>query len=1222
MANATEIFFDYHVNDGRWKGVFERHFDEFPKNHQLGLEYRVNSGTAEQLFSEKEFRDFDVAFFIISKDYLSIPMVENGNFEEAILNLERNGTKVVLVHAEYCEWQIYPWMQKYLKPGYSNAFADDWGYQERLDRLVSDLIKDVMAEKRGTDHNTPLNTPSVKVSHETPEENDDRRSKFEKVKNLMPELLEEMENDFTSKGSDLVREFVVLPNKKVLFPSSKKRFYYYLDEHEDLYNKIDLLVSHGYVTDVAIGNTPIYRISEEFFELLKSIKPRVSPSENWRKDFIRFLAEDKGWSVIDNSIDKVIEFDLSIRHPVSRELIAVFNCKEKIDRKLESKVKASFARFNELELGKFLVTPSNKKTNYSFTIYKYSDQALIRMPYSEFPAYKQKYAPNPDIAGLQAAFEEFLVNVKHYPKGTYTFKEKNELLLFGSSKKLEALIKFTITNDRKRLGKIARNFYSQTSRGKENFLICPAPGDSFDYFEILRVEENGYETVLKEDFLAYEEGEPETPDKKVNLFKFRGGVDIEGSQICDKIIDLVGDSNIGLYAEDVNESYANLRVTGLKKTDNVAVQIHKCGEYENQIALAVVGPMKGVKVSEPKLNDFIDKGKITELSGYKKNIPGEKAWLNGNLPKKGTREKSTVYVIQGEIVNLPEQLNALGEILNLGVENIKKSPPEKPGKAKIIGHVATMADDKASVKDLLGRAGLVESLANMFVHNKEMEGFTVALFGNWGEGKSTIMNLLKDRLNEKKPGDFDFATFNAWEYEHTKNIAAGLAQEVVKGLREKNFFKKQWQRIRFAWKENKLSVLTLAGFIISPFLLYFLRQHYNPALLTDYFNKNPNFKELLDSLIKVAYVVLPLFGIGIFKKKTEHPLDIKLQTYFKLPDYGEHLGLIPVLKKHIEILCQLKLGENRKLVLFVDDLDRCQRTCIAETLDAIRLVTAVQRVNVFICIDHRIAFKAIGEHYQKVGDGKGGRPAREIARDYLGKIIQLPIRLQEPTVQELEGFIDGRLFPDIDDAGEAPKKTKTAVAGIIASVTGGLFVDVIDKDDSGETSDHDESETVSGTPSGADQQQETDGTEIEELTEEEMQDTKDERDEFYDMAKMFRFSNPRQLLRLRNCYRLIKALELQKAHKEKRALGFEQLQGFMRMLFWQEFLHNRPKDLREACVEALYGDIDAKTISDEQTKDIVGQAKGLMVGSFTDKKIYDEMAEKVRIVVLPHSQED
>ena len=50
--------------------------------------------------------------------------------------------------------------------------------------------------------------------------------------------------------------------------SEKPRFVYYQDEHESLLNKIDLLHDYGFVDDVTFGDTPIYRMTEEFVHLV------------------------------------------------------------------------------------------------------------------------------------------------------------------------------------------------------------------------------------------------------------------------------------------------------------------------------------------------------------------------------------------------------------------------------------------------------------------------------------------------------------------------------------------------------------------------------------------------------------------------------------------------------------------------------------------------------------------------------------------------------------------------------------------------------------------------------------------------------------------------------------------------------------------------------------------------------------------------------------------
>jgi hypothetical protein len=82
------------------------------------------------------------------------------------------------------------------------------------------------------------------------------------------DLLIEMKKDIEGDGSKVVREFVVLPNDRVLFNSSKRRFTYFENEHSELQNKIDLLEEAKLISLVSTSNTPIYRFSDYFVNLL------------------------------------------------------------------------------------------------------------------------------------------------------------------------------------------------------------------------------------------------------------------------------------------------------------------------------------------------------------------------------------------------------------------------------------------------------------------------------------------------------------------------------------------------------------------------------------------------------------------------------------------------------------------------------------------------------------------------------------------------------------------------------------------------------------------------------------------------------------------------------------------------------------------------------------------------------------------------------------------
>lgn len=95
------------------------------------------------------------------------------------------------------------------------------------------------------------------------------KSTFQKVQEIMPDLIQEMKTDFSNPELTTIRELAILPNKRVIFNSGQRRFVYYEDQHNDLKGKVAILENHNFVYDMTPGNTPIYRITEEFWDLVK-----------------------------------------------------------------------------------------------------------------------------------------------------------------------------------------------------------------------------------------------------------------------------------------------------------------------------------------------------------------------------------------------------------------------------------------------------------------------------------------------------------------------------------------------------------------------------------------------------------------------------------------------------------------------------------------------------------------------------------------------------------------------------------------------------------------------------------------------------------------------------------------------------------------------------------------------------------------------------------------
>lgn len=88
---------------------------------------------------------------------------------------------------------------------------------------------------------------------------------FAKVERLMPALLEEMREDL--QNNPTAREFVIL-KRTWGYNSSGPYLAYYLDEHEDLEGKMDILANLEFIQEITYNNVRRFIFQEEFVDYL------------------------------------------------------------------------------------------------------------------------------------------------------------------------------------------------------------------------------------------------------------------------------------------------------------------------------------------------------------------------------------------------------------------------------------------------------------------------------------------------------------------------------------------------------------------------------------------------------------------------------------------------------------------------------------------------------------------------------------------------------------------------------------------------------------------------------------------------------------------------------------------------------------------------------------------------------------------------------------------
>ena len=137
-------------------------------------------------------------------------------------------------------------------------------------------------------------------------------------------------------------------------------------------------------------------------------------------------------------------------------------------------------------------------------------------------------------------------------------------------------------------------------------------------------------------------------------------------------------------------------------------------------------------------------------------------------------------------------------------------------------------------------------------------------------------------------------------------------------------------------------------------------------------------------------------------------------------EYQAQLGLIAAVREDFERLTAL-LGEGsngelpaiERVVLYIDDLDRCPADRVVEVLEAVHLLLAFELFVVVVGVDSRWLLNSLRRHYaaQLADEGGNGEDAAHWAstpQNYLEKIFQIPYVLRG---MDDAGF--GRLVADL-----------------------------------------------------------------------------------------------------------------------------------------------------------------------------------------------------------------
>lgn len=139
-------------------------------------------------------------------------------------------------------------------------------------------------------------------------------------------------------------------------------------------------------------------------------------------------------------------------------------------------------------------------------------------------------------------------------------------------------------------------------------------------------------------------------------------------------------------------------------------------------------------------------------------------------------------------------------------------------------------------------------------------------------------------------------------------------------------------------------------------------------------------------------------------------------------EYEQHLGLVHRIRQDIDhlsdALLQAKRGQNSdlfprgapRIVLVIDDLDRCPPEQVVAVLEAAQLLVKTKLFVVVLAMDVRYVTRALEKKYEGVLQPEG--PS---GLDYIEKIIQVPYRVPEIEPNAMRDYLASQMVVESDD---------------------------------------------------------------------------------------------------------------------------------------------------------------------------------------------------------------
>lgn len=287
--------------------------------------------------------------------------------------------------------------------------------------------------------------------------------------------------------------------------------------------------------------------------------------------------------------------------------------------------------------------------------------------------------------------------------------------------------------------------------------------------------------------------------------------------------------------------------------------------------------------------------------------------------------------------------------------------------------------DHETAVDLLYYDAVAKTVVKL-IHDSKKRPITIGVHGDWGAGKSSVLAMTEKQLSAQERTMC--LRFNGWQFQGFEDAKAALIETIITSLRDS-------KRENEGIQTKAASLLRRVDYLKlvkkgAPWAFSLLTGIPHPEQVKDAVSLLKGLAEAAQGDLTIDKVKEAIAEAeGLLKPEQEKKIPEQMQAFHR--EFSELLDAV----------------EIDKLVVLIDDLDRCLPSTAIETLEAIRLFLFAPRTAFIIAADEAMIEYAVRQHFP---DLPASSSPTSYARYYLEKLIQVPFRI--PAL----GYVETQIY--------------------------------------------------------------------------------------------------------------------------------------------------------------------------------------------------------------------